>query len=473
MMISKIAVCPICGKRTCLRIQDGGYLSEYPIRVNCMNCRALLKGVYVMEGNTRPHGLTMFNADVEECDVDNSAPSMPMAANTIRIRNADYVAEISGELPCNTVYKYNGGIPLSPFMRSVGNLESMEERIERLKYFTHNMQDWNRTKSTAFQLLDEGSIDYIATALKNKIGSYTYECDHYLKSLHCLQEVVLDETKYLFLSPLQDDCILHLLRELSHVDKAKLHLFANEIGGIQGLLLAYRKAIEVFSNFMSIYPNVLPAETYMRYKDKSQASTGIATCSFQDIKTYYQDAYESLLSLFYVPVGLDNIVLRGDFQKFNSTYDDVNRNRGIRDIAGYRRLDNGTRCNKVDNNETFQGIISIPANRLLRNGIGHNNNNYDGITQTVTAYDLKNPTLVTVQMSLMEMAEDCIGLARSAVILSEIILFVLREEFRLSNITTVIHPRYYSGIGPNDKCPCGSNKKYKSCCRNEFERISR
>ena len=180
-----------------------------------------------------------------------------------------------------------------------------------------------------------------------------------------------------------------------------------------------------------------------------------------------------MLSLFYVPVGLDNIVLRGDFQRFNSTYNDVNRNRGIRDIAGYRRLDNGTRCNKVDNNETFQGIIDIPANRLLRNGIGHNNNNYDGITQLVTAYDLKTPTLVTVQMSLMEMAEDCIGLARSAVILSEIILFILREEFRQSNIKTVIHPRFYAGIEPNDKCPCGSNKKYKACCRNEFEKISR
>lgn len=473
MMISKIAVCPICGKHTCLRIQNGGYLSEYPIRVNCMNCRALLKGTYEMSDNTGPYGrLSMLNADIKECDIDNSSPT-PMTADAIRIRNADYVAEISGELPCNPVYKYTGGIPLSPFMRSIGNVESMEERIERLKYFTKSMQDWNKTKSIAFQLLDEGSVDYIAIALRNKMGSYTYECDHYLKSLHCLQEIVLEETKYLFISPLQDDCILKLLRELSFVDKAKLHAFTNVIDGAQGLLLAYRKVIEVFSNFMGIYPNVLPAETYMRYKDKSLASTGIATCSFQDIKTYYQDAYESLLSLFYVPVGLDNIVLRGDYQKFSSLYDDVNYKKGIHNIAGYRKLDNGTRCNKVDNREIFQGIIDVPANRLLRNGIGHNNNNYDGVTQVVTAYDMKKANLVTVQMSLMEMAEDCIGLARSAVILSEIILFMLREELRPDNITTIIHPRFYLGSGPNDKCPCGSNKKYKSCCRNEFERISR
>ena len=472
MMVSKIAICPICGKRTCLRIQDGGYLNEYPIRVNCMNCRALLKGVYKMKGNHQL-GLIMLNADVEECDVDNSTPNLSMTANSIWFRNADYVAEISGELPCNNVYLYAGGVPLSPFMRSVGNVESMEERIERLQHFASNMIEWNRTKSIAFQLLDEGSIDYIATALKNKIGIYTYECDHYLKSLHCLQEVVLDETKYLFFPSSQDDCILQLLQHLAQVDKVKLHQFATEIGGVQDLLSAYRKAIEVFSNFMAIYPNVLPAETYMRYKDRSKAGTCIATCSFQDIKTFYQDAYESLLSLFYVPVGLDNIVSRGDFQVFSSAFDDVNHNQGIRKIAGYRKLDNGTRCNKLDSNELFQSLIGLPVDRLLRNGIGHNNIKYDGITQIVTAYDFKRPSVVAVQMSLMEMAEDCIGLARSAVILSEIILFILREEFRLSSITSIIHPRFYKGLGQNDKCPCGSGKKYKSCCRNAFEAISR
>jgi len=26
---------------------------------------------------------------------------------------------------------------------------------------------------------------------------------------------------------------------------------------------------------------------------------------------------------------------------------------------------------------------------------------------------------------------------------------------------------------PNQKCPCGSGKKYKKCCRNELERVAR
>ena len=48
MIIPKIAICPICGKKTYLRVEDGGYLNEYPIRFNCANCRALIKGVYTI-----------------------------------------------------------------------------------------------------------------------------------------------------------------------------------------------------------------------------------------------------------------------------------------------------------------------------------------------------------------------------------------------------------------------------------------
>ena len=33
-------------------------------------------------------------------------------------------------------------------------------------------------------------------------------------------------------------------------------------------------------------------------------------------------------------------------------------------------------------------------------------------------------------------------------------------------------PTLYKELKPNDKCPCGSNKKYKKCCKFEIERLS-
>lgn len=463
MMINKIAVCPICGKRTWLRIQDGGYLNEYPIRANCINCRALIKGVYIMDPKSPYKGLHLLNAEIEEQDPDPDTLTMP---------NVDYVAEISGELPCKKVYTYEGGLPTSPFLAAVDHLESVEARIERLKYFTKNMMDWRKRKSIAFELLDEGSVEYIATALNNKMGDYKYECDNYLKALHCLQEVVLEETKYLFLEPGQDEYLANLRMRLAELDKDSLQEMASQMGGVEDIILTYRKIIEVFSSFMNVYPNLLPAETFMRFIDKEHCNDGIATCSFGDIKEYYQDAYEAILLLMYIPVCLDNIATRGDFKAFDiGLFADVKPTHIKRDFKWYRSLDNGTRLNKLNVSEQYQAVIDLPANRFLRNGIGHNNVKYDSITQIVTAFDLRKPNKIKYQNSLMSVAVDCIGLARSAVIMSEMILYILRQEFRTEGIRTVMHPRFYKGIEPNMKCPCGSGIKYKKCCRTEVDQL--
>lgn len=413
-------------------------------------------------------GLTMINADVLECDIEKST-QQEATREFINVRNANYVAEISGELPCKHVSVYQSGIPLSPFMRSVDRISSTVERIARLKKFENDMSEWRRTKSTAFQLLDEGSLEYIPIALNNKMGKHSYQCDHYLKSLHCLQEIVLEETKYLFPALGQDDCVLKLIDLLSVIDKNLLHEFCEDTGGTTELLFLYRKAISVFSSFMSIYENVLPAETYLYIKSAENTPTAISTCSFSDIKIFYQDAYETMGNLLFLPVCLDNIILRKNHNSFEKAYKSVKCYSGARDLSWFRALNNGTRINLYNNTEVFQQLIDLPANRLLRNGIGHNNIKYDAVTQMITAYDQKEPGKVTVEMSLMEMAIDCIGMVKAVVILSEMILFLLREEFRRENITTIIHPRFYKKITPNDKCPCGSFLKFKKCCKSDFD----
>ena len=75
---------------------------------------------------------------------------------------------------------------------------------------------------------------------------------------------------------------------------------------------------------------------------------------------------------------------------------------------------------------------------------------------------------IKMQTSLMEVALDCLGLARAAVVFGEILLFILRQELRADNMHSAIHPRFYKKVGQNDRCPCGSGLKYKKCCRNDI-----
>ena len=310
-----IAICPICGKKTYLRIEVGGYLRKYPIRVHCINCHALIKGEFIMDVPGKPGGLRLQNAQTEECDSDGT---------TMTIKNADYVIDISGELPSKKVRKFDGKIITStPFLEAAGKV-NMLDRIPRLEYFVSNMEEWERWKSIAFQFLNDGGIEYIATAVKDKMGQYSYVCDNYLKSLHCLEEVILEETRNLFYQPSQDDSVSALIASLSQIDRTQLHELVERIGGTQEVISSYRKTVSVFSSFMDIYPNILPAETYIRCFSRESSDYGIATCSFGDLKTFYQDAYEAILSLIYIPVCLDNIIHRGTYSSFhpdfNSTF---------------------------------------------------------------------------------------------------------------------------------------------------------
>lgn len=67
-------------------------------------------------------------------------------------------------------------------------------------------------------------------------------------------------------------------------------------------------------------------------------------------------------------------------------------------------------------------------NKDLRNGIGHYNYKYDGLMQTITTFDYRRGNRIKLQESLMDVALDCIGLAKASVILGEVVLFILGQE---------------------------------------------
>lgn len=467
MTVHKIAVCPTCGKTTLLSVVDGGYLEYYPIRVNCMNCKTLIKGIY--DPKKYYNGFTLYNAGIREPDAE---PVTNNNKTEINIKNADYIAEISGELPCRITQENKGILPSSLFLSSVDYLNSMTDRIDRLKDFVPNLEIWNKQKSVAFQLLSDGSIKYISAALNNKFGNYIYECDHYLKSLHCLQEIVLEETRHLFIDEKVEKYISDIIYRLSELDKSEILKFIDGINGTEELVYAYRKTIEVFTNFMNIYKYLLPAETYMYFTNKKVENSYISTCSFDDVKTFYQDAYESFASLLYIPVCLDNIEKRGDFNSFSEIFKNVKKfYTGERNLQWYKSLDNGTRINKIDLNEYYQNIINLPTKVKLRNAIGHNNFDYDGITQIVKAYSIKNKEKIEYEEKLMNIAIDCLNLAKSSVIYSEIILFLLRVKFDTQGIHSIIHPDFYKKTNAYDKCPCGSGLSYKRCCEKTITKL--
>lgn len=136
--------------------------------------------------------------------------------------------------------------------------------------------------------------------------------------------------------------------------------------------------------------------------------------------------------------------------------------------AKYFGIDNGKKADLINLSEPIQKVLQIPVNKDLRNGIGHNNYKYDGLMQTITTFDYRRGNRIKLQESLMDVALDCIGLAKASVILGEVVLFILGQELWAEDMHSTIYPRFYKRVWSYDKCPCGSGMKYKKCYRNDI-----
>ena len=456
MTMTYLAKCPICNKKTALRIQDGRYLNEYPIRINCMNCRALIKGVYIMAGNSSFQGLHLDNAVVE----------MPLPdTNSNLSLEADYVAEISGELPCAAI-KVNDGkwYEDTPFMASTEYIENPEIMIDRLKHFSDDLETWKKEKIVAFQLLNEGSFEYLPKALK-KSGVHSYKTANLLQSLHCLQEVVLKETRFLFINSDPYEEIQEMMIELGSINTDQITGMVSELGGGNELIAAYQKMLDVVVEFMRLYPLLLPAEIHMHSKSVD-ANNRLSTCTFSDIKQFYQDTYETVMSNIHVVVCLENILERKDYSMFSDTIKKEMSQRRYNsfssDLQKFMAIDNGQKLQVLCERGVLQRHLLLPNDGNLRNGIGHNNYQYNAISQAIVVFDSKKRNKIKRELDLMEMASECCDMVLSCVLISELILFLLR---RISeDQKCVSHLAFYSNLTRNEKCPCGSGKEYEQCC---------
>ena len=182
---------------------------------------------------------------------------------------------------------------------------------------------------------------------------------------------------------------------------------------------------------------------------------GISTCSFEDVKTFYQNTYESLLDCCDIVVDLDNLENRGDCNTFKSKLD----------LNIFRSQSKGNRVQLLDASEFFTGVFNLPvSSSSLRNAIGHSDYEYNGAKQEIR-HPEKTGSTVILTSYLVDVALECCNMMRSAYVLAFIVYELSRYELRTGDEPTLIHPIMYNKVKSQNRCPCGSGKKFKNCCR--------
>ena len=199
----------------------------------------------------------------------------------------------------------------------------------------------------------------------------------------------------------------------------------------------------------------------------------ITTTSFEEIKQLYVDLYELIGRLLVLSIGLDNIILRDDYNAVR-TIPGINVS-NLTEIMNMRNKGNVIKL--IDDTAPLESLICKSLNSDIRNSIGHysyvSNEIADSFGQRIEFVDSNNKNKSETR-SLLQICYDIRQMYKTLGIFNEIIHHLEMQLLAVdgkypsfvmdrSIYNKLIHNKPQK-IYPNDLCPCGSGLKYKKCC---------
>ena len=142
-----------------------------------------------------------------------------------------------------------------------------------------------------------------------------------------------------------------------------------------------KRILKIYSRWIVDFERYIPIVTTSLGKLRdvfNKENYGIATISFENMISFYNDTYELLLDMVTVAVGLNNIFVRGDFNKFISKSD-------LENFDDYYKLTKSQRLNALGKEEPFSKYICMDRN--VRNAIAHYTYDFENNTQKIYFYD--------------------------------------------------------------------------------------
>ena len=164
------------------------------------------------------------------------------------------------------------------------------------------------------------------------------------------------------------------------------------------------------------------------YKDDSvdYESEGTTTSNFDTVKQYYLDVYEALGNLLIVPVALNNIKYRGDYNKLNPI---EARNNSLSDFIGLTKANRYKYC--IDT-EIYTDKLRVIINSKLRNAIGHNDVEYDTASQKITYIPNPRDRSRKEEEYLLEFENEALRLFQGLLVTAEYVYRLRQLELMIN-----------------------------------------
>lgn len=402
--------CQVCGTITRIRLQVG-YLNENPINVACGCCGTTMNGKVLIDQETPGLRYSFENAD------------------EVQRNNADYVVECSGEFPTlkPRVDNPNNKIILSPFMR-FSKQKGYKEFTRVISKLNDCRNGWAQYKRI-IDLFKRRDCNYLLNEIWKILPKEQFQCRN---EFEISRAVHMIEVIY-FIGALREDIIsdLSLSNSILKLPPAQIYSLIDFLNSHDGYSLKELQIAiyKTYDEFISVYSYLIPA-IFLQYCDEDAIDfeiEGTTTSSFDTIKQFSLDTYETLGNLLVVPVALNNVKYRNDYNQC-SVVD--NQHKTLDDYISFRKKIR--RYKYCNNTELYTKELRIILNSDLRNAIGHNDVEYDSISQKITYKPDPSNRTKKQKMYLLEFENEAVRLFQAITVISEY-LYRLREVEMIKN----------------------------------------
>ncbi|MBQ3498253.1 MAG: SEC-C domain-containing protein [Clostridia bacterium] len=446
MTVNYFLKCPVCGSVTRMRT-PAGYMFSTPVRIHCGNCSTLLTGEFISDNTKIKAYYKSGNCE----EVEQQA--------------YQYFGEASGEMICNKLETNlsSNFEPMAPFKPSpvFDFMTSMDfdVRDDFIDYacYTHDLSKNFDSEQIKYNLFLNNNLELIRERYKYEAQKVGYKLDSDIEIFRFIYYSLFFDCGGIFKKKEIHNMTIQINEHIRHLNFTKLQDFITELSSINRIEIAQRKLFEIMFAYIKISQNLIPAIGVNFYNDPTsidKENLGISTCTFEDIKTFYQDVFETLAEFSDIVIGLDNIENRGAYNNFKTKLD----------MQKFRNQKKGNKITFLDCTEFFSKTFKLSStSNELRNAIGHNDFEYDGVKQELK-YTVQNSGKAK-NVYLLDIAIECVNLTRSAYILIMFLYQIKRYINLKGNASLPMHPLLYSRAKNQSHCPCGSGKKYNRCCK--------
>lgn len=386
MIKNSFVNCNYCKIKILLRFQIGYF--DIPFDFHCPNCGVSITGLqkindrFILEVN-----------NAKEVDA--------------RLEEIDYYGDFSVELPHKKISKFESIEEMlksgfSPFINTVMLFDSEDKYLNLIKcmnkFFVFKNERWKKI-SPLYDLYFNGKIQLTKNPILELSNNYTIEND--LDVIMALHQLTLIG----FNALLPNDSLekyISLAKKI--VDKENIIEVGKYVSYIErkiNLKKLLKKVIKVYTRWIDDFEKYVPSIILslgkkMDVLDKTKY--GIATTSFENMKAFYADSYELILEMITIAVGLNNVVVRKDFNSFFNKKDTF-------DFESYFNQTKYERLNLLIETEPFSTYINI--DRHVRNAISHYDYEFNTTTQKIIFFDKFKNKENNVEMYLFDLATLC------------------------------------------------------------------